>query len=71
MPKQTRMGNSNSCDSQTLIDAARVAGADELRGRADAAPKVVRQYKSEAELDAETQAEALLKKAQSAFGSKE
>ena len=47
------------------------AGADESRDGFDAATKKIGRHKTKAELDAEAEAEALLKKAQSAFDSKE
>jgi len=47
------------------------AGADESPEGLDAATKKIGRHKTRAELDNEAQAEALLKKAQSAFDSKE
>ena len=47
------------------------ADADESRDGFDAATKKIGRHKTKAELDAEAEAEALLKKAQSAFDSKE
>ena len=71
MPNLIRTGTSNLRQSQASIDAGPAAGADEPRERFDAALKVIGRRKTDAELDAEAQAEARLKKAQSAFGSKE
>jgi hypothetical protein len=61
MPKQIRARKRNP----------RAAGADKSRERVDAAPNMIGQHKSKAELDAEARAEALLKKAQSKFYSLE
>ena len=70
MPNRIRT-ESNKRQSLAFIDAALPAGADEPSERFDAALKVIGRHKTQAELDAEAQAEARLKKAQSAFGSKE
>ena len=70
MPNRIRT-ESNKYQSEAFTDAALPAVADEPRERFDTALKVIRHYKTQAELDAEAQAEARLKKAQSAFGSKE
>ena len=61
MPKQIRTRKSNT----------RAVGAAKSRKWVDAAPNMIGQHKSKAELDAEARAEALLKKAQSKFYSLE
>jgi hypothetical protein len=68
MPDLIQTGNSSKRRSKASIDAAPAA---EPRDRFDAALKAIGLQKSKAELDAEEEAEARLKKALSQFGSRE
>jgi hypothetical protein len=70
MPTLFRTGRSNKPRSQASICAAS-AGANKPREWFDAVPTAIGRRKTKGELDGEASAEALLKKAQSAFGSKE
>ena len=66
-------GSSDKRQSQDSFNAGPRAGADNPGERIDAALKETSRHKTKPELEAEAEAEARarLKKAQSAFGSKE
>ena len=69
---ETKEEGAIRCQSKSGREkASRAVGADKSRKRVDAAPNMIGQHKSKAELDAEARAEALLKKAQSKFYSLE